>query len=97
VVCPTREAVVFMSGQQLQQAVQEQPSYSSWLPFCQLLPKVELHAHLNGCVRSSTIRCGSSKLIHLALATLHSEAQDVASWFACQHMCTSLSGLPCIV
>jgi hypothetical protein len=51
--------VVYMSRQQLQQAVQEQPSHSSWLPFCQLLPKVELHAHLNGCVRSSTIRCGS--------------------------------------
>ncbi|KAF6264632.1 adenosine/AMP deaminase family protein [Scenedesmus sp. NREL 46B-D3] len=52
-----------MSTQQIQvqRAVQQQPSHSSWLPFCQLLPKVELHAHLNGCVRSSTI-----SLPHLA-------------------------------
>ena len=25
------------------------------LEFCQRLPKVELHAHLNGCVRESTL------------------------------------------
>eukprot|EP00250_Pteridium_aquilinum_P026506 c33112_g1_i1 orf=44-1195(+) len=27
----------------------------SWLPWCRSLPKVELHAHLNGSVRSSTL------------------------------------------
>ena len=29
---------------------------SSQLEFCQRLPKVELHAHLNGCVRDSTLK-----------------------------------------
>ncbi len=28
------------------------------LAFCRRLPKVELSAHLNGCVRDSTLRCG---------------------------------------
>lgn len=27
------------------------------LAFCRAMPKVELHAHLNGCIRDSTIRC----------------------------------------
>lgn len=31
-----------------------QPS-AALLDFCQRLPKVELHAHLNGCVRESTL------------------------------------------
>ena len=26
------------------------------LPFCEQLPKAELHAHLNGSVRDSTLR-----------------------------------------
>ncbi|WIA12967.1 hypothetical protein OEZ85_006581 [Tetradesmus obliquus] len=59
-----------MSKQQLQQAVQEQPGYSTWLPFCQLLPKVELHAHLNGCVRASTVR----ELVHSQQLSSLSEA-----------------------
>ncbi len=29
---------------------------SSLLVACQQIPKVELHAHLNGCVRPQTIR-----------------------------------------
>jgi hypothetical protein len=28
----------------------------AWLPLCTRLPKTELHAHINGCVRDSTIR-----------------------------------------
>ena len=27
------------------------------LPFCRALPKAELHAHLNGCIRDATILC----------------------------------------
>ncbi len=30
------------------------------LEFCRQLPKVELHAHLNGCVRDETLRWGPS-------------------------------------
>ena len=30
---------------------------TSWLPFCRVLPKAELHAHLNGCIRDATILC----------------------------------------
>lgn len=26
------------------------------LAFCQRLPKIELHAHLNGCIRDATLR-----------------------------------------
>ena len=29
----------------------------AWLPLCRTLPKAELHAHINGCVRDATIRC----------------------------------------
>jgi hypothetical protein len=29
---------------------------TEWLPFCKALPKAELHAHLNGCVRDATIQ-----------------------------------------
>ena len=28
----------------------------AWLPLCRALPKAELHAHINGCVRDATIR-----------------------------------------
>jgi hypothetical protein len=34
----------------------------AWLPRCRALPKAELHAHINGCVRDATIRCGWSAL-----------------------------------
>eukprot|EP00850_Spirogloea_muscicola_P002263 SM000008S22352 [mRNA] locus=s8:1203573:1214035:+ [translate_table: standard] len=30
--------------------------YEEWLPYCLALPKIELHAHLNGSIRDSTIR-----------------------------------------
>eukprot|EP00850_Spirogloea_muscicola_P005382 SM000024S07844 [mRNA] locus=s24:792718:802523:- [translate_table: standard] len=30
--------------------------YEKWLPYCKALPKIELHAHLNGSIRDSTIR-----------------------------------------
>ena len=29
----------------------------AWLPLCRALPKAELHAHINGCVRDATILC----------------------------------------
>jgi hypothetical protein len=32
------------------------------LRFCQGLPKVELHAHLNGSIRDATIRCCACRL-----------------------------------
>ncbi|GAQ87811.1 Adenosine deaminase [Klebsormidium nitens] len=32
------------------------PDWEKWLPFCKQLPKVELHAHLNGSIRDATIR-----------------------------------------
>ena len=35
-----------------------EPFTPEQLAFCRALPKVELHAHLNGCIRDSTIRCG---------------------------------------
>ncbi len=38
------------------------------MQLCQRLPKVELHAHLNGCVRESTL---------LELARLHNLDSDV--------------------
>eukprot|EP00850_Spirogloea_muscicola_P001660 SM000006S19425 [mRNA] locus=s6:588855:599099:- [translate_table: standard] len=31
-------------------------AYKEWLPYCKALPKIELHAHLNGSIRDSTIR-----------------------------------------
>lgn len=34
-----------------------QPYSAEQLVFCQSLPKIELHAHLNGSLRDSTIRC----------------------------------------
>ena len=30
---------------------------SRHLPLCRALPKVELHAHLNGSIRASTLLC----------------------------------------
>ena len=42
---------------------------NDWLPRCRALPKAELHAHINGCVRDATIKCGPS-----ALRTLHPAA-----------------------
>ena len=34
-----------------------QPYDEEQLEFCQALPKVELHAHLNGSLRDTTVRC----------------------------------------
>ena len=33
--------------------------FKAWFPFCQALPKAELHAHINGSVREATIMCVS--------------------------------------
>ena len=35
---------------------QGEPLDAALLAFCRSLPKAELHAHLNGCVRDSTLR-----------------------------------------
>jgi hypothetical protein len=35
-------------------------------PFCHTLPKIELHAHLNGSIRDSTIRSGTLILLCVA-------------------------------
>ena len=32
------------------------------LPFCRALPKAELHAHLNGCIRDATILCVAGRM-----------------------------------
>ena len=42
------------------------------LEFCRQVPKVELHAHLNGSIREATIRCGSARVN--ACAFYHYEA-----------------------
>ncbi|CAF1183077.1 unnamed protein product [Adineta ricciae] len=45
--------------------------------FCQLLPKIELHAHLNGCIRTSTFRqLLSSTADQLRLDALDKEFQS---------------------
>jgi adenosine deaminase len=31
---------------------------SSYLPLCRAMPKVELHAHLNGSIRAATLLYG---------------------------------------
>lgn len=33
----------------------DEENVCSWMPWCRSLPKVELHAHLNGSIRSSTL------------------------------------------
>ena len=38
-------------------AAADNRSVSDLLPFTQSLPKAELHAQLNGCVRDETLRC----------------------------------------
>eukprot|EP00878_Enallax_costatus_P033175 GHUV01036570.1.p1 GENE.GHUV01036570.1~~GHUV01036570.1.p1 ORF type:complete len:123 (+),score=20.24 GHUV01036570.1:594-962(+) len=81
--------------QQQQQQFQLQQEV---LALCQKLPKVELHAHLNGCVRSSTIRelVHSQKLqgltnaeIDRITATGHRSLADCFKLFDAVHQITT--------
>ena len=48
------------------------PSYTEeQLRFCQALPKIELHAHLNGSIRDSTIRYVIAQLSCSLRLSLH--------------------------
>ena len=49
------------------------PYSADQLRFCQALPKIELHAHLNGSIRESTIRY-SSRSDRASIATAFSPA-----------------------
>lgn len=40
---------------------------SRHLPLCRALPKVELHAHLNGSIRASTLLCAPSHALSHAI------------------------------
>ncbi|UJR16221.1 hypothetical protein I4U23_003131 [Adineta vaga] len=67
--------------------------------FCQLIPKIELHAHLNGCIRSSTFRqLLSSSTDQLRLDTLdkdfhsgdtHARMANVFEKFALLRSCVT--------
>jgi adenosine deaminase len=67
--------------------------------FCQSIPKIELHAHLNGCIRSSTFRqLLSSPIDQLRLDTLdenfshgdtHSRMANVFEKFALLRSCVT--------
>jgi len=67
--------------------------------FCQLIPKIELHAHLNGCIRSSTFRqllSSSTDKIHLdaleksfSLGDTHSRMANVFEKFALLRSCVT--------
>lgn len=50
-----RGAVAFADGDAEGNAARYEEEVRFWLPWCRCLPKVELHAHLNGSVRSSTL------------------------------------------
>lgn len=57
------------------------------LPFCTSLPKAELHAHINGCVRPSTLRelassCGDLRLKEEVTTLLHDGERSLAECFA---------------
>ena len=47
------------SSTERQQMTEMLPYSADQLRFCQALPKIELHAHLNGSIRESTIRYSS--------------------------------------
>ena len=47
------------SSTKRQQMTEVLPYSADQLRFCQALPKIELHAHLNGSIRESTIRYSS--------------------------------------
>ena len=49
------------------------------LRFCQALPKVELHAHLNGSIRDATIRCCACRIRGVPAV-----AQRLAAWLCVQ-------------
>lgn len=40
---------------------------SRHLPLCRAMPKVELHAHLNGSIRASTLLCAPSQALAHAI------------------------------
>lgn len=44
-----------MADSQAGHAALDEAEVRSWLPWCRSLPKIELHAHLNGSIRSSTL------------------------------------------
>jgi hypothetical protein len=45
----------------------EEDLVSRHLPLCRALPKVELHAHLNGSIRASTLLCAPSHALSHAI------------------------------
>ena len=49
------------AAEQCQHPVQAEMYTEETLRFCQALPKVELHAHLNGSIRDATIRHGRAR------------------------------------
>jgi adenosine deaminase len=67
--------------------------------FCQLIPKIELHAHLNGCIRSSTFRqllSSPTDQMHLdklektfSLGDTHSRMANVFEKFALLRSCVT--------
>lgn len=47
------------------------------LEFCRALPKAELHAHLNGCVRAATLlELSEGRLVLPALLKLTQQGED---------------------
>lgn len=57
------------------------------LAFCKALPKVELHAHLNGSIRESTIR-----FVYPTVAVLqypHGGPCPISFFFACRELAHS--------
>lgn len=53
--------------ERLAEVVAAEDLVSRHLPLCRALPKVELHAHLNGSIRASTLLCAPSHALSHAI------------------------------
>ena len=79
-VCMCASSNHLASSTERQQMTEMLPYSADQLRFCQALPKIELHAHLNGSIRESTIRYSSR---HGGASTLKAEATALITTVVC--------------
>ena len=67
------------------------------LAFCRALPKIELHAHINGCIRDETLNelcraCDDPEVQMFCVSPLYSSCQPVPR-FVLVRVCAEKDGL----